>query len=105
MTNKIFCCFLLFIVVLVSSCASTSSIQQLSENTFIVSANASPARGGEAGARDMALQAANKHCALASKQIEVIQMKTGRTHSIFAVLEEGTPLPTVGAVTVTFMCK
>ena len=68
----------------------------------MVTSNASQMRGGEFGARDMALQAANKHCALTSKQIEVVQIKSGLTHSMLD-FQDG--IPHVGVATVTFMCK
>lgn len=65
----------------------------MGEDTYQVSANASPARGGITGAREMALTNANKKCDELRRQITVLDVKTE-----FA-------FPANGVATVTFTCK
>jgi hypothetical protein len=65
----------------------------MGEDTYQVSANASPVRGGVTGAREMALTNANKKCDDLQRQIKVIDVETGYA------------FPTNGVVTVTFTCK
>jgi hypothetical protein len=80
-------------ICLLSGCAWQSQALKLSEDTYQVSANASPARGGVTGAREMALTNANEKCDSLKKKIEVMDIKTE-----FA-------WPANGVATVTFACK
>jgi hypothetical protein len=76
-----------------SSCAWQSEALKVGDDTYQVSANASPARGGITGAREMALRNANKKCDSLGKSIDVTNV------------EAGTAFPANGVATVTFRCK
>jgi hypothetical protein len=80
------------LLVLVSGCAWQSEAMKIGEDTYQVSANASPARGGVTGAQEMALGNANKKCDALNMTIEVIDIKTQ-----FA-------FPANGVATITFKC-
>lgn len=82
-----------FVVMMVSGCAWQSEAMKVGEDTYQTSANASPVRGGHTGAREMALENANKKCDELKKQIEVVDVKT----------QWG--FPANGVATVTFKCK
>lgn len=75
-----------------ASCAWQSEALKLGENTYQVSANASPARGGITSAREMALVNANKKCDELRKKIDVIDVKNEYA------------FPANGVATVTFKC-
>lgn len=75
-----------------AGCAWQSEALRLSDDTWQVSANASPARGAGTGARRMALTNANEHCESLGKTVEVIDIAT----------EYAFPANTVA--TVTFRC-
>jgi hypothetical protein len=62
-------------------------------DTYSVSVHAAPARGGEAGARNLALTEANQKCAAESKEIVVTNITSGPS----------THFPG-GTVDVTFRC-
>lgn len=76
-----------------AGCAWQSQALKVGEDTYQVSANASPARGGVTGAREMALTNANEKCDSLKKKIEVVDIKTE-----FA-------FPANGVATITFTCK
>jgi len=78
---------------LIAGCAWQSPALKLSDDTYQVTANASPARGGIAGAREMALTNANQKCDSLGKQINVTDIK-----SEYA-------FPANGVATVTFTCR
>jgi hypothetical protein len=84
---------MLVAAVLLSGCAWQSAAMKIGEDTFQTSANASPARGGSTGAREMALLNANRQCDSLGKKITVTEIKT----------EPAWPTNTVA--TVTFTCK
>ena len=75
-----------------SGCAWQSGALEVGD-AYQVSANASPARGGITGAREMALTNANAKCDSLGKKITVTDIK-----SEFA-------FPANGVATVTFSCK
>jgi hypothetical protein len=75
-----------------SSCAWQSDPLKVADNTYQVSANASPVRGAATGARQMALTAANKKCDSLGRNIEVTNTETAWA------------FPTNSVVTVTFRC-
>ena len=81
------------ISLLLPACAWQSTALRLSEDTYQVSANASPARGGVTGAREMALTNANAKCDSLGKNITVMNIKTEHA------------FPANGVATVTFSCK
>jgi hypothetical protein len=85
--------FALVTAMLVAGCAWQSEARKLGEDTYQVSANASPARGGVTGARDMALKNANAKCDSLGKSINVTDVTTEHAW------------PTNGVATVTFTCK
>lgn len=73
-------------------CAWQSEALQVAPYTYQTSANASPARGAASGAREMALETANKKCDSMGRQIEVTDTK-----SEYA-------FPANAVVTITFKC-
>lgn len=90
MTSKT---FIVLACALMSGCAWQSEALKLSDDTYQVSANASPARGAVTGALEMALTTANKKCDSLGKKIEVTDIKTQYA------------FPANGVATVTFKCK
>jgi hypothetical protein len=78
---------------IVAGCAWQSEAQKVGPDTYQVSANASPARGGVTGAQQMALANANKKCDSMHKEITVTDIKTEHA------------FPTNGVATITFTCK
>ncbi len=85
-------CFTLSVCVVFAGCAWTSGVLKLAEDTYQVSVNASPIRGGVTGARGMALTNANKHCASLHEEITVVDIQTEHAY------------PANGVATVTFTC-
>lgn len=49
--------------VLLAGCATTSDVMEAEGGTYIISAQAAPARGGAAGANDIAFKKAKEFCA------------------------------------------
>jgi hypothetical protein len=78
---------------ILTGCAWQSGAQKIGEDKYQVSANASPARGGETGARAMALSAANKQCDSLGKKIDVTDVEIAHA------------FPANGVATVTFFCR
>lgn len=78
---------------LATGCAWQSEALKIGDDTYQVSANASPARGGITGAREMALTNANAKCDSLGKSINVTNIQ-----SEFA-------FPANGVATITFTCK
>ena len=76
-----------------TGCASTYPVQRIGDEKYQVSATASPARGGQAGAQSMAVEAANQKCESLGKHIEVVDTQTHWT------------FPAAGSAIVTFNCK
>jgi hypothetical protein len=81
------------IVILIAGCVWQPDARKVGEDTYQVSANASPARGGVTGARDMALKNAYKKCDSLGKSINVTDVTTEHAW------------PTNSVATVTFTCK
>lgn len=83
------------VVALLTGCASTTDVMKMGPETYRVSAAASPARGGPAGAQGMALEAANKYCTKDSKEILVVNTATfhgaGSSEVTFRCLDKGDP--------------
>ncbi len=79
--------------VLLSGCAWNTDVLNVGTNLYQVSSNASPIRGGETAAREMALKRANKHCDKLNGSIEVQSIETSRA------------FPSNGVATVTFSCS
>lgn len=79
--------------VLLSACAQSSGVLKMGPDTYSVSVHAAPVRGGESGARNLALTEANARCAGEGKEIIVTNISSGRS----------THLPG-GTVEVTFQC-
>jgi len=76
-----------------AGCAWQSEAMKIGPDLYQTSANASPARGGATGAREMAITNANKKCDSMGKQIEVTD-----SQSEYA-------FPANAVVTVTFRCR
>ncbi len=81
------------LVLMMTACAWQSEAIKIGPDLYQTSANASPARGGGTGAREMALTNANKKCEAMGKQIEVTDIKTEYA------------FPANAVVTVTFLCR
>lgn len=84
---------ILMTAVTMVACAWQSKALKIGDDTYQVSANASPARGGVTGARGLTLGNANKHCESLAKSIEVVDIETEHA------------FPANGVATVTFKCK
>ncbi|MGH9428860.1 MAG: hypothetical protein ACRD2L_21450 [Terriglobia bacterium] len=80
-------------LLLLVACAQSSGILKLGPDTYTVSVHAAPARGGEPGARGLALTEAQSHCQSQDREILVTNLSSGRS----------THLPG-GTVEVTFRC-
>ena len=81
------------VCLLASGCAWQSEALKIGDDTYQVSANASPARGGITGAREMALTNANAKCDSLGKKINVTDIQSELA------------FPANGVATVTFTCK
>ena len=62
---------LILAAAVVSSCVWNGSVRELPEDTFEVSSTASPSRGGEDGAKELAAKLAAEHCESKKRQVEV----------------------------------
>lgn len=76
-----------------AACAQSSGVLKMGPDTYSVSVHAAPARGGESGARNLALTEANEKCSAERKEVLVKNISSGRS----------THLPG-GTVEVTFQC-
>jgi hypothetical protein len=76
-----------------SGCAYSNEVMKVGIDKYQVYALAAPVRGGQAGAQQMAVEAANTKCSSMGKQAEVTDVQT---HYSF---------PANGTATVTFVCK
>jgi hypothetical protein len=76
----------------IAGCAWQTNALKVGENTYRVSATASPIRGGVTAATGMALRDANKKCDSMGKTITVTDTQTDHAW------------PTNGVATVTFGC-
>jgi hypothetical protein len=76
-----------------AACAWQSEPLSIGPDTYRVSANASPARGGQTTSAEMALSSANQKCAQLRKQIVVLEQRT----------DLGFPANAI--TTVTFRCE
>lgn len=76
-----------------TACAQSSGALKMGPDTYSLSVHAAPARGGESGARNLALTEANAKCESEGKEIVVTNISSGRS----------THLPG-GTVEVTFRC-
>jgi hypothetical protein len=74
-------------------CAMTYDAVKVGPDTYQVSAVAAPARGGIAGAQQMAVRDADKKCESLGKGVEVTNVETGHE------------FPAAGRAVVTFTCK
>ena len=83
----------LLVMASLAGCAWQSEALKMGEDTYQTSANASPARGGATGAREMALSNANRKCDELKKKITVVDISTEYA------------FPANSVATVTFTCK
>lgn len=80
-------------VAVLAGCAQSRGVFQLGPDTYTVSVHASPVRGGESGARKIALNEAGKQCWSMRREIFVTNITSERS------------LPVPGStVEVTFRC-
>jgi len=80
-------------LVMLCGCAQSSGVLKLGPDTYTVQVHAAPARGGESGARKIALTEANEYCTSQGKEILVTNTSSGAS----------THLPG-GTVEVVFLC-
>jgi nitrous oxide reductase accessory protein NosL len=74
-----------------SACATTSGVMEAEGGTYIISARASPARGGTAGANAIAYEEAQKFCAgkggravvIAASERDVYQSSSGASWNAY----------------------
>ncbi len=78
---------------ILAACAMTYDVVQVGPQTYQVSAVASPARGGIAGAQHRAIEAANEKCDSLKKSTTVTNVDTGHD------------FPVAGRAVVTFTCS
>lgn len=76
-----------------AGCAKSSGVLKMGPDTYSVSVHAAPARGGESGARKIALTEANAKCVAEGKEILVTSVSSGRSSHFPG-----------GTVEVTFQC-
>lgn len=76
-----------------SACAQSSGVMKLGPDTYTVSVHAAPARGGESGAKNLALSEAGIYCESNGREILVNNLNSGPS----------THFPG-GTVDVTFRC-
>lgn len=84
---------ILVVAVAISGCAYRSAVMNTGDDTYQVSATASPIRGGSTGAREMALTSANEKCSAIGKKIDVSDVRSQWA------------FPAASAVTVSFACR
>ena len=66
----------------ISACKTPSSeISKLGPDTYNISANAPPARGGSGEAKRIALSEANEFCAKSGREAFVTNIKTSKNHA------------------------
>jgi hypothetical protein len=76
----------------IAGCATTYDVLQVGPDSYQTSAVAAPARGGIAGAQNLAVGQANKKCASLGKTTTVTNVETGHE------------FPAAGRAVVTFTC-
>lgn len=67
---------LLFTCLFLISCAQSSGVLKMGPDTYSVSIHAAPARGGEPGAKKLAITEANNYCISLGKEILVTNIST-----------------------------
>lgn len=78
---------------LLVACVQSSGIVKMGPDTYSVSVHAAPVRGGESGARNLALTEANDRCIAEGKEILVTNIVSGPSSHFPG-----------GTVDVTFRC-
>lgn len=84
---------LLIAPALLAACAQSSGVHKMGPDTYSVSVQAAPARGGSAGARNVAFTEANEKCNQEGKEILVKNVSSSRINNIGA-----------GSFEMTFQC-
>lgn len=90
-----FICFSVFL----SACAQSSSVLKMGPDTYTVSIHAAPVRGGETGAKSLAIKEASQYCLSENKQFLLKNMNArpsshlpgGTADIIFRCLNENDP--------------
>lgn len=85
--------FMLFGLLLFTACAQSSGVLKMGPDTYSVSVHAAPARGGEAGAKKIALMEANQYCLNLNQEIMVTNTSSGASSHFPG-----------GTVDITFLC-
>jgi hypothetical protein len=67
--------FLAIGILFLYGCASTSGVMEAENGTYLISAKASPARGGTAGANALAYEEAQKFCATAGGRAVLVNQQ------------------------------
>lgn len=83
-----------FSLLFLAGCSWHTEALMIGPDTYQVSANAAPARGGITGAIGIALDKANQKCQSMGKQVVVVKQET-----------EYQPWPPNGIANVTFRCE
>jgi hypothetical protein len=81
------------VLTFLTSCAATYDVAKMGPDTYSVSAQASPARGGASGSRSMALNKATDYCQGMGREM-LVKNISGHTTNIYGA----------GGVDVTFQC-
>lgn len=93
MKNRCFAIVVATGVAVLTGCAQSSGVLQLGPDTYTVSVHAAPVRGGESGARKIALNEAGQQCQSMRREIFVTNITSGRSSHLPG-----------GTVEVTFRC-
>jgi hypothetical protein len=59
-------------IILLAGCAKTSGVMEAEDGTYIISAHASPIRGGATGANEVAYDEAQKFCEAGGKRAIIV---------------------------------
>lgn len=88
-----------FAPLLLVGCAQSSGVLKMGPDTYSISVHAAPARGGESGARSLAMEEAHTHCSSFNKEIVVTNISSyasthlpgGTADIIFQCLDSDDP--------------
>ena len=67
------------LILLLSGCAQSSSVLKMGPDTYTVSMHAAPVRGGETGAKSLAIREATQFCSSNKKELLIKRMDVRRS--------------------------
>ena len=76
------------VALMLTACAMSSGVVKMGPDTYTVSVAASPARGGEIGAKSLAYEQASKQCSDMGKELLVTNTRAERTTTMGAGMTE-----------------